>query len=125
MKGFVKTSHPYKVPTLDNRVIEEHIGLAATGDTSLSLSHIKVPAEWSDCYQTPAFDEVVIVVKGRQLIRTEEEIIELKEGQSYLIKKGTRVQYSNPYAEGSEYWSLCIPAFTVETVNKEEDMFCL
>jgi mannose-6-phosphate isomerase-like protein (cupin superfamily) len=48
-----------------------------------------------------------------------EEII-LEAGQTILIKKGTRVRYSNPFNEPCEYWSCCVPAFNIDTVNREE-----
>jgi hypothetical protein len=47
-----------------------------------------------------------------------EEII-VSAGQSILIKKGSRVRYSNPFHEACEYWSVCLPAFSLALVNRE------
>jgi putative monooxygenase len=47
-----------------------------------------------------------------------QEII-LEKNQSIFIKRGTRVRYSNPFDEPCEYISVCMPAFTLEKVNRE------
>ena len=52
------------------------------------------------------------------LVGRGEEII-LSAGQSILIKKGSRVRYSNPFDEECEYWSVCLPAFSLELVHLE------
>jgi mannose-6-phosphate isomerase-like protein (cupin superfamily) len=53
------------------------------------------------------------------MIEVENEKIVLQKNQSICILKGTRVRYSNPFDEACEYVSLCIPAFTLEKVNRE------
>ena len=41
-------------------------------------------------------------------------------GQAIIVKTGERVQYSSPSLEGAEYIAVCIPAFSPETVHREE-----
>ncbi|WP_409529527.1 cupin domain-containing protein, partial [Soonwooa sp.] len=48
------------------------------------------------------------------------EIINLEKGQSILIEKGARVRYSNPFSEACEYVAICLPAFSMNLVNREE-----
>ncbi len=48
-----------------------------------------------------------------------EEII-VSAGQSILIKKESRVRYSNPFEEECEYWSVCLPAFSIDLVHRED-----
>ena len=43
----------------------------------------------------------------------------VNEGESILIKKGSRVRYSNPFEEPCEYWSVCLPAFSIDKVHRE------
>jgi hypothetical protein len=50
-------------------------------------------------------------VDGKQII--------LESGQSILVNGGTRVRYSNPFDEECEYWSICLPAFSIEAVFRE------
>ena len=54
------------------------------------------------------------------MIEVDGEQIILEAGQSILINGGTRVRYSNPFEEECEYWSVCMPAFSMESVNREE-----
>ena len=53
--------------------------------------------------------------------------IEMKVGvETYIhqtnlkIEKNTRVQYSNPFIEPCEYMAICLPAFAVDLVHREE-----
>lgn len=53
------------------------------------------------------------------MIETGGEKIILEKNQAILIKKGERVKYSNPFDEPCEYISVCMPAFSIKTVNRE------
>jgi mannose-6-phosphate isomerase-like protein (cupin superfamily) len=118
--AFFVQKRPYLVPTTDGKLIEEHIGLASTGDKGLSIAHMIAPPGWSEPHQTPQFDEYTLVSRGKKRIEADGEEVILESGQSMLIKKGTRVRYSNPFDEECEYWSVCLPAFSIENVNREE-----
>lgn len=111
--------NPFVVPTNDGKLIEEHVGLASTGEKSLSIAHMIAPPGWSEPHQTPQFDEYTLVSRGRKLVEVDQEQVIVEAGQSILIKSGTRVRYSNPFDEECEYWSVCLPAFSVEAVHRE------
>lgn len=115
---YFKQDKPFVVPTTDGKLIEEHVG-TSTGESKLSIAHMLAPAGWGEPFQTPQFDEYTLVSRGKKLIEADGEKIELQAGQSILIKSGTRVRYSNPFDEPCEYWSVCLPAFSIETVNRE------
>lgn len=118
--AYIKQQSPFRVPTTDGKLIEEHYGLASTGDTGFSIAHMVAPPHWSEPFQTPAFDEVTMVVRGRKQFEVDGETVLLHAGESILIRKGTRVRYSNPFDEECEYWSCCVPAFSIDTVNRED-----
>lgn len=111
---------PFVVPTADGKLIEEHAGLASTGESSHSIARMIAPPSWSEPHQTPSFDEYTLVSRGKKLVEADGEEIILESGQSILIKAGTRVRYSNPFDEECEYWSVCLPAFSIGAVNREE-----
>ena len=121
-KKYFKQDKPFQVPTTDGKLIEEHLGLATTQTPAYSIAHMVAPAppHWSEPYQTPEFDEITILIRGRKVIEVEGEEITLMPGETILVKKGTRVKYSNPLPEENEYWSVCVPAFDLETVNRED-----
>lgn len=119
-KKYVLQTTPFQVPTTDGKLIEEHFGLASTKTSAFSVAHMVAPPHWSEPHQTPAFDEVTIVLRGKKQIEIDGEVIELSAGQTLLIKAGARIRYANPYDEECEYWSVCVPAFDMNTVNREE-----
>ena len=117
---YFKQVNPFVVPTNDGKSIKEHFGLASTKEDKYSLAHMVAPPGWSEPYQTPAFDEITFVIRGRKRIMIDEsEEIILQAGESILIKKGCRVQYSNPFDEETEYISVCVPAFSIDSVHRE------
>lgn len=119
MKNYFKQTAPFQVPTDDGKLIEEHFGRASTAENAYSVAHMVVPPGWSEPHQTPQFDEITIMVRGRKRIEIDGETVDLHPLESLLIRRGARVRYSNPFAEPAEYWSVCIPAFSIETVNRE------
>jgi ethanolamine utilization protein EutQ len=117
---YFKQNRPFIVPTDDGKVIREHFGLASTEDNNLSFAHMTAPPGWSEPFQMPEFDELTFMIKGRKKIIINGETVILNAGESVHIKKGCRVQYSNPFDDEAEYVSVCIPAFSTELVNREE-----
>lgn len=114
----IQTS-PFVVPTDDGKIIKEHFGNATDGNSEISIAHMVAPAGWSEPFQTPEFDEYTFIIKGKKQFIIEGETVILETGQSIKIKKNTRVQYSNPFTEPCEYLAICLPAFSIEAVNRE------
>ena len=112
---------PFIVPTEDGKIIKEHFGLASDGNSDISIAHMVAPAGWSEPFQTPEFAEFTFVIKGKKQFIIDDEIIVLEAGQSIKINKNTRVQYSNPFTVACEYLSICLPAFSMDSVNREEE----
>lgn len=117
--NYYKQTSPFSVPAADGKTIDEHFGLAATGDHRISIAHMIAPPGWSEPFQTPEFDEYVLMSRGRKMIEIDGEEIILEAGESMRISIGVRVRYSNPFDEAAEYWSVCLPAFSPETVHRE------
>ncbi len=118
--NYFKQDKPFIVPTTDGKLIEEHFGLATNQNSNLSIAHMIAPPGWSEPHQNPEFDEYTLVSSGKKKFEVDGEEIIVTAGQSILIKKGSRVRYSNPFEESCEYWSVCLPAFSMELVNREE-----
>lgn len=116
---FIKQDKPVRIPTGDHKIIEEHFGKLSEDGGNLSIAHMMAPPGWSEPHQNPLFDEFTLVSKGRKQIEVDGKEILLTEGQSILVKKGSRVKYSNPFEEPCEYWSVCVPPFTPEGANRE------
>lgn len=119
MKAYTIQDSPFVVPTTDGKIIKEHFGLATDGNPKISIAHMIAPPDWSEPFQTPEFDEFTFIIKGRKQVIVEDETLILEAGQSIKINKNTRVQYSNPFTEPCEYLAICIPAFSMDSVNRE------
>ncbi len=111
---------PFVVPTNDGKLIEEHWG-NSTQNSEISIAHMVAPVGWGEPHQTPAFDEFTYIIKGKKQFEIDGEIIILEASQSILVQKGARVRYSNPFDEPCDYLAICLPAFSMELVNREEN----
>ena len=112
---------PFIVPTDDGKMIKEHFGLASDGNSQISIAHMVAPPGWSEPFQTPEFDEYTFIIKGKKQFIIEDETLVLEAGQSIKIEKHTRLQYSNPFTEPCEYIAICLPAFSIDSVNREDE----
>jgi mannose-6-phosphate isomerase-like protein (cupin superfamily) len=119
MKKYTIQTTPFVVPTTDGKLIEEHFGLATDNNSEISIAHMVAPSGWSEPFQTPEFDEYTYIIRGKKQLIIEDDTIVLEAGQSIKIEKQTRVQYSNPFLEPCEYLAICIPAFSMDAVNRE------
>ena len=121
MKKYTIQNNPFIVPTDDGKVIKEHFGLATDGNSKISIDHMIAPAGWSEPFQTPEFEEYTYIIKGKKQFNIDGDIVVLEAGESIKIEKNVRVQYSNPFEESCEYLAICLPAFSIDLVNREED----
>ncbi|KAB7741986.1 cupin domain-containing protein [Nostocoides sp. F2B08] len=112
-------TEPAVIDVPGGKVIHEHVGRVATGHDAVSVAHMVAPAGWDEPAQRPEFDEVTLVLRGTVLVEHDGGVTEVAAGQSIVTQAGERVRYScGP--EGAEYVAVCLPAFSPETVNREE-----
>ena len=119
MKKYFIQKTPFVVPTTDGKLIEEHHGLATTGNSEISIAHMVAPPGWSEPFQTPEFDEYTYIISGKKQFIIEDETVTLEAGQSIKIEKNTRVRYSNPFDAPCEYIAVCKPAFSMDLVHRD------
>lgn len=106
-----------KTPAL---TITEYFGNVASSDPKLSACLATVTAPCEEAYQTPEFDEYVMVVSGEvHLLRGEEEKVIVKEGEGVLLKAGERVKWTWPGP--CKYVPICLPAFNPVNCHREEE----
>ena len=100
------------------KLIDEYVGRVNSGTPAVSIAHMRSPAGWEEPGQTPEFDEYTIVLKGTLRVRSRSGDLEVRAGQAVIVAKGDWVQYSTP--EGAEYIAVCLPAFSPETVHRDQ-----
>lgn len=102
------------------KLIEEFIGRVNSGTAALSVARMNSPPGWIEPGQTPQFDEYTVVLRGLLRVTTREGIIDVRAGQAVIAPHSQWVQYSTPGDEGAEYMAICLPAFSPETVHRDE-----
>jgi quercetin dioxygenase-like cupin family protein len=100
------------------KLIDEYAGRVNTGEERLSVAHMRSPAGWVEPGQRPDFDEYTLVLKGALHVEHEAGELEVAAGQAVLARAGEWVRYSTP--EGAEYVAVCLPAFSPDTVHRDE-----
>ena len=68
----------------------------------------------------PEFEEYTIVLEGALKVETQEGTYDILKGEIIVSKPGEWVKYSSPYVGGAEYIAICIPAFSPETVHRDQ-----
>ncbi|WP_407266816.1 cupin domain-containing protein [Tenacibaculum maritimum] len=120
-KKYTVQKKPFVVPTTDGKLIEEHFGNAGDGNSEISIAHMVAPPGWSEPFQRPVFEEYTYIIKGKKQFIINGESIVLSAGESIKIEKNVRVQYANPFDEECEYIAICLPAFSMDLVNREKE----
>jgi mannose-6-phosphate isomerase-like protein (cupin superfamily) len=101
------------------KTIDEYVGRVNSKESRISVAHMQSPAGWEEPGQTPEFHEYTVVLKGRLLVRHKDGVLEVTAGQAVVTDPGEWVQYSTPQ-EATEYIAICLPAFSLETVHRDE-----
>jgi mannose-6-phosphate isomerase-like protein (cupin superfamily) len=100
--------------------IEEYVGRVNSGHRSMSLARMISPAGWQEPGQCPEFEEVTLVLRGLLRVESGSGTLDVQAGQAVVTSPGEWVRYSTPGAEGAEYVAVCLPAFSPETVHRDE-----
>lgn len=103
------------------KLIAEFIGRVNSGTESVSIARMTCPSGWQEPGQTPDFDEYTLVLSGSLRVETRAGIMDIPAGQAVVAPKGEWVRYSSPDPAGAEYVAVCVPAFSPETVHRDEE----
>ncbi len=115
-------STPSRIRAAGNKpkIIDEFIGRVSCQNTQVSVARMRSPAGWREPGQTPEFDEYTVVLKGLLQVEHKAGVIDVVAGQALIVRAGEWVRYSTPTAEGAEYMAVCLPAFSPDTVHRED-----
>ena len=111
---------PTVVPSAGTRPkrIEEFVGRVNSGTAAVSIARMTSPPGWVEPGQTPEFDEYTLVLEGRLRVESASGAVEVDAGQAIEVSAGEWVRYSTP--EGATYIAVCLPAFSPDTVRRDE-----
>jgi ethanolamine utilization protein EutQ len=112
-------SQPTRIQAAGNKtkLIDEFVGRVNSKTADVSVAHTRSPEGWIEPGQTPQFDEYTIVLSGLLRVKHRDGVLDVSAGQAVLANRVEWVQYSTP--QGAEYISVCLPAFSPETVHRD------
>ncbi len=115
-------SHPSRITAAGNKpkLIDEYVGRVNSGTSTVSVAQMRSPGGWREPGQRPEFDEFTVVVKGLLQVEYEGGSLDVRASQAVMVSKGEWVRYSTPEPEGAEYFAICSPAFSPDTVHRDE-----
>jgi ethanolamine utilization protein EutQ len=113
---------PTRIQSTGNKpkLIDEYVGRVNSKTSALSVAHMHSPAGWVEPGQTPEFDEFTIVLKGMLHVEHKQGSLDVRAGQAVVAHAGEWVRYSTPEDGGAEYIAVCLPAFSIETVQRDK-----
>ena len=101
--------------------IEEFVGLVNSKTKAVSIARMRSPSGWKEPGQVAEFDEYTVVLKGSLHLHLRDGDIDVGAGQAAIVRCGEWVQYSTPATEGAEYIAVCLPAFSPDTVKRDQE----
>lgn len=113
---------PTRVEAAGNKpkLIDEYVGRVNSATSATSVAHMRSPGGWQEPGQTPEFDEFTVVLRGTLRVEHRAGSMDVHAGQAIIAHRGEWVRYSTPEPEGAEYIAVCLPAFAMETVHRDE-----
>jgi mannose-6-phosphate isomerase-like protein (cupin superfamily) len=111
---------PTVVPSAGTRPkrIEEFVGRVNTGTADVSIARMTSPPGWVEPGQAPEFDEYTLVLEGSLRVDSASGSLDVGAGQAVHVPAGEWVRYSTP--AGATYVAVCLPAFSPDTVHRDE-----
>ena len=113
---------PTRIQAAGNKpkLIDEYIGRVNSQTSGVSVAHMRSPQGWSEPGQSPEFDEFTIVLVGMVRLTHKGGHMDVRAGQAVVAHQGEWVRYSTPEEGGAEYIAVCLPAFALATVHRDE-----
>jgi mannose-6-phosphate isomerase-like protein (cupin superfamily) len=113
---------PTRIPAAGTKpkLIDEYVGRVNTQTADVSIAHMRSPGGWSEPRQRPEFTEFTIVLRGLVRVDHDGGSFDVQAGQGVIAQPGEAVRYSTPLPEGAEYIAVCVPAFSPQTVHRED-----
>lgn len=101
--------------------IEEYAGRVNSSQANVSVARMVSPEGWQEPGQRPEFEEITVVLNGSLRVEHEGGFLDVAAGQAVVVKPGEWIRYSSPNPGGAEYVAVCLPAFSPDTVHRDEE----
>ncbi|MCZ6756453.1 MAG: cupin [Gemmatimonadetes bacterium] len=114
---------PTVIPCVGNKPkrIQEFAGRVNSGHENVSVAWMVSPEGWTEPGQRPAFEEITVVLEGVLRVEHTDGHLMVRAGQAVVAEPGEWVRYSSPEPGGAEYIAVCLPAFSPDTVQRDDN----
>ncbi len=114
---------PTRIEAAGNKpkLIDEYVGRVNSASSHASVAHMRSPGGWVEPAQTPDFEEITLVLKGMLRVDCDTGQFDVRAGQAVVTQPGERVRYSTPEPDGAEYIAVCLPAFSPQSVHRDQE----
>jgi ethanolamine utilization protein EutQ (cupin superfamily) len=120
MPELIQTPSRVEAAGTKPKLIDEYVGRVNTGEERVSIAQMRSPQGWVEPGQRPQFDEWTLVLDGTLSVEHENGTFDVVAGQAVIVRGGEWVRYSTPYPGGADYVAVCLPAFSPDTVNRDD-----
>jgi hypothetical protein len=100
--------------------IEEFVGRVTTETAGISVAKMTSPEGWIEPGQSPEFLEITYVISGELQVESKEGLLKVMQGQAIMVEPDEWIRYSTPNPGGAEYVAICMPAFSPDTVHRDQ-----
>ena len=113
---------PTRIQAAGNKpkLIDEFVGRVNSATELASIARMRSPGGWIEPGQTPEFDEFTVVLRGTLHVEYARGSVDVHAGQAVIAHRGEWIRYSTPGEDGAEYIAVCVPAFSMETVHRDD-----
>jgi quercetin dioxygenase-like cupin family protein len=120
MPSHIKNASRIKAAGDKPKIIDEYVGRVNSETSAVSIAHMRSPAGWTEPRQRPEFHEYTIVLRGTLRVEHEGGTMDVQVGEAVITYPGETIRYSTPLADGAEYVAVCLPAFSPDTVHRDD-----
>lgn len=120
MPRLIETPTVVAAPGTPPKQIQEFAGLVNSGHAQVSVARMVSPEGWAEPGQRPEFEEITLVLRGMIRVEHAAGVIDVHAGQAVVTSPGEWVRYSTPAPGGAEYIAVCTPAFSPNTVHRDD-----
>eukprot|EP00466_Bigelowiella_natans_P012222 jgi/Bigna1/46826/estExt_Genewise1.C_70161 len=114
------TFKPVSVVDAKDITIREFFGRIASRDARLSACEVSVKKASEEAWQTPQFDEYVMVLEGKVELRySDGSSTTVEAGSGAFLPAGMRVKWRWPGP--CKYIPICLPAFSTDNCGREDE----
>jgi hypothetical protein len=113
---------PTTIPCVGSKTksASEFVGLVNTGDAGISITRVQSPAGWVGLGQYSDYREYRLPLAGVLHVECPDGAFDVLPGQCLDTDPGEWVRYSTPEPGGADYVTVCIPAFSLADVHRDQ-----